>query len=98
MRGSFKKSVWLAGGVLLAVAAGAPGVALAKERDDATARRQAMDEWYNESYSQRGKGTKSQKYQKQLWPAEFQRFMLEAAKRERQRSGRLLPIRRLRRK
>lgn len=86
-----KNAARLAGGLLVVMAASAPATAWAKERDDATARRQAMDEWYNESYSQRSKGTKSQKYQKQLWSPEYQRFMLEAAQRERQRHGRLLP-------
>ncbi|MBL8299731.1 MAG: hypothetical protein JNN30_15450 [Rhodanobacteraceae bacterium] len=91
MRVALTKWGCFAGSVLIVVAAGASGSAYAKERDNAMARRQAMDEWYNESYDQRSKRTKIDKNKKQLWTTSYQHFMLQAAQRERQRYSRLLP-------
>jgi PKD repeat protein len=63
------------------------------EADDASARRQAMDEWYNESYadartnvreSRQGRG-------KPLWSVEYEHFMRDAALRERLRYPSSLP-------
>jgi hypothetical protein len=86
------KKGWLpAGGILLVLLAAAPASAAPKERDDATARRQAMDEWYNENYAHHGNGNKAYRQDKQLWSPAYERFMLDAAQRERQRYGRLLP-------
>jgi photosystem II stability/assembly factor-like uncharacterized protein len=85
------KSWQLATGLLLTVLAGVPGTGEARERDNATARRQAMDEWYNESYSDRTNHRNSHKNKKALWSQRYERFMLEAAKRERKRYGALMP-------
>ncbi|WP_345779204.1 PKD domain-containing protein, partial [Lysobacter sp. CFH 32150] len=71
---------------------GAPFVSVAgeKEKDDPGGRRLAMYEWYTDDYSQRGKKVK--KHQKKaLWAQKYERFMHDAAKRERQRYRALLP-------
>jgi hypothetical protein len=82
---------WRVYGLLLAAGLGLTGPLQARERDDATSRRQAMDEWYNESYAQRGNHRKLHKNKKALWSPAYERFMLEAARRERNRYGLLLP-------
>jgi hypothetical protein len=77
--------------LLLALLA-VPGLALATihDDDDASARRQAMYEWYTDDYSHHGEpGFTNQK--PMYFPAEYQRFLNAAAQRERQRYGALLP-------
>jgi photosystem II stability/assembly factor-like uncharacterized protein len=80
----------LAAGVLLTRVGGVSTVAPARERDDAGARRQAMDDWYNETYSLHGKGTEH-KHKKAMWSLQYERFMQTAAKRERQRYASQMP-------
>jgi len=90
MHGNTKR--WqLAAGLLLTLLAGVPGAAQARERDNATARRQAMDEWYNETYDQHADHRKAHKNKKALWSQRYERFMLDAAKRERKRYSALMP-------
>jgi uncharacterized membrane protein len=55
------------------------------DRDSATLRRQAMDEWYNEAHTLGGKSEGGP------WSREYRAAMLDAAKIERQRWGSLLP-------
>jgi hypothetical protein len=78
--------------VLLAMLA-APGLGLAAadhDSDDASARRQAMYEWYTDDYSHHGEpGFTNQK--PMYFPAEYERFLHAAAQRERQRYAALLP-------
>ena len=59
MSKSITHATWL-GGVLLALVSGAPATsyALEEESDNASLRRQAMDEWYNESYDQHNNGVR----------------------------------------
>jgi PKD repeat protein len=61
-----------------------------RDADDPGARAQAMDEWYNESYSSRGVQPKSHQ-KKALFSPQYERFLMQAAKRERVRYGRKLP-------
>jgi photosystem II stability/assembly factor-like uncharacterized protein len=58
------------------------------DKDDANGRRQAMDEWYNESY---GKPAAAKARRGGPWSATFQKFMNEAAAKERAKNGSLLP-------
>lgn len=81
----------LVAGLLLTLLAGVPGAGQARERDNATARRQAMDEWYNETYDQRADHRRAHKNKKALWSQRYERFMLDAAKRERKRYSALMP-------
>ena len=62
----------------------------AQERDDATARSQGWDQWYNENYAnpQHRSGARGKK--KVFSPA-YRRFLMEAAARERSRWGSLIP-------
>ncbi|MCI4566710.1 hypothetical protein [Lysobacter sp. CFH 32150] len=76
---------------LLTALVGLSGPGAARERDNATARRQAMDEWYNETYADRGNQKKLHKNKKPLWTQRYERFMQDAAKRERQRYRTLMP-------
>jgi photosystem II stability/assembly factor-like uncharacterized protein len=61
------------------------------ETDNAGARSQAMYEWYTDDYSQHGKLIKSQGAKKVLFSQPYERFLLEAAKRERTRYSGLMP-------
>jgi len=82
---------WGVGCLLLATLA-IPVLSLAADRDndDATARRQAMYEWYTDDYSHHGEpGFTNQK--PMYFPAEYQRFLNNAAQRERSRYAALLP-------
>jgi photosystem II stability/assembly factor-like uncharacterized protein len=69
---------------LVVLAAGAA----AQEPDDATRRARAQDERYNESY---GLSTKGGRKTGGPWSAEYRRFMLDAAARERAKWGALIP-------
>jgi PKD repeat protein len=80
---------WI-GGLLLTLALAAPLAGVAREKDDPAGRRQAMDEWYNDDYSQRGKKLKKG-HKKALWTPKYERFMHDAAKRERTRYRSLMP-------
>src|SRR3569623_211101 len=84
-----------AAGLLVAVLGITPqhGVAATEreENDDATARRQAMDEWYNESYDNREMKGLHASQKRPLWTPQFERFMHDAAKRERERYARQMP-------
>ncbi|HEX8439923.1 WD40/YVTN/BNR-like repeat-containing protein [Archangium sp.] len=68
----------------------APVTALAEDhdRDDANARREFRDQWYNESY-----GSKATKKAKKggPWSREFQKFMNDAAAKERAKYAAQLP-------
>src|SRR5947208_156894 len=78
--------------LLLAMLAVVPGIGLAADHDndDASARRQAMYEWYTDDYSHHGEpGFTNQK--QMYFAAEYERFLNEAAQRERKRYGALLP-------
>lgn len=77
-------------GILLLLAGGAPRVT-AQEADDATRRAQAREEWYNEGY-RRDERVRPQRVRNGgLWSPAFRRFMMEAAERERQKWGALIP-------
>jgi len=83
-------------GVLLLMAMGVPAAYVAAreaDADDATARRQAMDEWYNESYSRREQNMEAHAngHGKPLWTPQYERFMRDAAARERARYASTLP-------
>jgi photosystem II stability/assembly factor-like uncharacterized protein len=86
------------GGVLLAFLS-ACGIAAAQqrgdvvERDDPARRRQAMDEWYNESYADADAKTLrfSKGHGRSLFSPEYERFLRDAAARERQRYAATLP-------
>jgi len=87
---STTKHVHWIGGLLLAATLGAPVAGIARERDNPDARRKAMDEWYNDDYGQFSKA-KKKGHKKALWTPAYERFMLEAAKRERKRYRATLP-------
>ncbi|HZX89320.1 MAG TPA: hypothetical protein VFE67_01660 [Rudaea sp.] len=79
-------------GRMLLAALALPGLGLAADHDndDASARRQAVYEWYTDDYSHHGEpGFTNQK--PMYFPAEYQRFLNAAAQRERQRYAPLLP-------
>lgn len=59
------------------------------EHDDATARRKAMAEWYNDDYANGNDGALTQK--QTLFSAEYERFLNEVAKREREKHAALMP-------
>jgi hypothetical protein len=89
MRGSLRAAL------LLAIAAGVPLTAAARqhrepEQDDAGARAQAMDEWYNEHYAGRH-AARDDHHKKALFSPKYERFLMQAARRERLRNGRMLP-------
>src|SRR5262249_10171212 len=59
------------------------GEANAPDRDSATLRRRAMDEWYND--------TPSGDRVPELWTTEYRQFLLDAARTERLRWGTMIP-------
>jgi hypothetical protein len=66
------------------------GFAAIHDDDDASARRQAMYEWYTDDYSHHGEpGFTNQK--PMYFPAEYERFLNSVAHRERQRFAAMLP-------
>ena len=88
----YKHKRWpLLASALLTALVGLSGPGAARERDNATTRRQAMDEWYNETYANRGDHRRVHKNKKAIWSQRYERFMLEAAKRERTRYRSLMP-------
>ena len=60
----------------------------AQEADNATRRARARDEWYNESYAA---PAKSRGKRGGPWSAEYRRFMMDAAARERAKWGAQIP-------
>ncbi len=79
-------------GLLLGLVLAMPATALAEkdgERDDATARRKAMAEWYNDDFAKGSNGALTQK--QTVFSPEYQRFLNEAAKQERERHAVLMP-------
>jgi len=96
MRKSFARA-GAAGAVLLVAAVFVPTVnAAPRERedtDDASSRRQAMDEWYNESYDSQSANLRRLRggHGKPLWTPAYERFMRDAAQRERMRYATSLP-------
>lgn len=81
-------------GLALATALAQPGTSLAAEKDqdsdNATARRQAMYEWYTDDYSHHGEeGFTNQK--QMYFPAEYEHFLNRIVRSERARSAALLP-------
>ena len=78
---------------LLAVAIAMPLAAMAQEResDNPGARAQAMNEWYNDNYTQHGKRSATPVQKKPLFSQSYEKFMLQAAKRERERYALKMP-------
>ena len=79
-------------GVLLGLLMAMPATALAEEegeRDDATARRKAMAEWYNDDLAKGSNGALSHK--QALFSPEYERFLNEVAKHERETHATLMP-------
>ena len=78
---------------LLAIAIAMPLAALAQEHeaDNPGARAQAMNEWYNDNYTQHGKRLAVPAQKKALFSQSYEQFMLQAAKRERERYAPLMP-------
>jgi photosystem II stability/assembly factor-like uncharacterized protein len=77
---------------VVALATAAPPRASAQEADNATERAKARAEWYNEGYGTRKERVSARRLRSQgLWSVEFRRFMMEAAERERQKWGALIP-------
>lgn len=73
----------------LVLAIGAVAPIRSQESDDATRRARARSEWYNETYNAPDRGRRDK--QGGPWSAEFRRFMLDAAARERAKWGALIP-------
>ncbi len=63
----------------------------AQERDNATARAQGWDQWYNENYANPQHRSGARGAKKKVFSAEYRRFLMEAAARERARWGALIP-------
>jgi len=76
------------GGLALAVIACTSGLLPAQEADNATRRARARDEWYNESYASPAKANGKRGGP---WSAEYRRFMMDAAARERAKWGAQIP-------
>jgi photosystem II stability/assembly factor-like uncharacterized protein len=74
----------------LLLAAGAPLVS-AQDADNATERARARDQWYNEGYGRQDRRPARQIRAGGYWSPEYRRFMMEAAARERQKWGPLIP-------
>ncbi len=63
----------------------------AEERDNATARARGWDQWYNENYASPQHRSGARGAKKKVFSAEYRRFLMEAAARERARWGALIP-------
>ena len=93
------RTAWIIGGLLLTATLGMTFSSAARESaqereheaDDPAGRAQAMYEWYNDDYSQHGKQQARGHQKKALWSNKFERFMFDAAKRERTRYRALMP-------
>lgn len=75
----------------LGSAAGARAEGKDADRDDATLRAQGWDQWYNENYTNPQHRHPAQGRGKKIFSPAYQRFLMEAAARERQRWGALIP-------
>ena len=64
----------------------------ARERDDATARARWMEQWYNENNRPAAGKSSDGTPSGGLWSQSYQRFMMEAAKRERLRYAAKMPV------
>ncbi|HEY7510455.1 MAG TPA: hypothetical protein VIG50_09385 [Vicinamibacteria bacterium] len=73
----------------LALTVSAPLWSPAQEPDDATRRARAREEWYHESYQAPARDKRTRKGGP--WSAEYRRFVLDAAARERAKWGALIP-------
>ena len=63
-----------------------------RERDDASARARWMEQWYNEGRRPASDKTEGGGRYRSLWSQSYQRFMMEAAKRERIRYAAKMPV------
>jgi len=89
-----KSMRWGWGLLLVGMLAAMPAAVSAEEegeRDDATARRRAMAEWYTDDYSHRGSDDAGRDRKQALFSPEYERFLNEAARRERLRHAALMP-------
>jgi len=68
-----------------------PRVKKIKDSDDPGARARWMDQWYNENYLRGGAKSNSRSALRGIWSLQYQRFMMEAAKRERTRYASKMP-------
>jgi PKD repeat protein len=68
-----------------------PSAGTKKDLDNPSARGLWRDQWYNETYVKDDRKTKRQGGNDNLWSPEYQRFMMEAAKRERTRYRAKMP-------
>lgn len=69
-----------------------PNAGAKKDLDNPSARGLWRDQWYNETYVKDGRRTKRQGGNDNLWSPQYQRFMMEAAKRERTRYSAKMPL------
>ena len=76
--------------LLFLLSSGAPTLT-AQEADNATERARARDEWYNEGLRAGDRRRPQQVRSGGHWSPEFRRFMMEAAAREREKWGALIP-------
>lgn len=83
------QALWLGTALFTALAVPVSFANKREDADDPTARRQAMYEWYNEGYT--NKAGKAVINNRPLWTPSYERFMRDAAERERQRWGSSLP-------
>jgi hypothetical protein len=75
-------TTWLRRGALaLGLLTFVPALLPAQESDDATRRARARDEWYNETYRMPARDQRAKKGGP--WTAQFRKFMMDAAARER---------------
>ncbi len=69
-----------------------PRVKKVKDGDDPGARARWMDEWYNENYQRTGTKINRHAAHRGLWSLEYQRYIMEAAQRERLRHAAKMPL------
>ncbi len=88
---NLKSMRWAWGLLLVGMLAAMPAKVFAEEegeQDDATARRAAMAQWYTDDYSGNDVG---HSHKQTVFSPEYERFLNEAAKRERLRHAALMP-------
>ena len=69
-----------------------PRVKKVKDGDDPGARARWMDQWYNENYQRTGTKINRHAAHRGLWSLQYQRYMMEAAQRERVRHAVKMPL------
>ncbi len=69
-----------------------PRVKKIRDSDNPSARARWMDQWYNENYQRGGGKSNSRSTLRGVWSPQYQRFIMEAAKRERTRYASKMPI------